>query len=163
MKKIILVAVAIIAVAVAAVFSFNKESFPEVSYHTLEGKQLTTQDLKGKVVLVKFWATTCVTCVKQMPDTIKHYNTYKDKGFDTIAVAMSYDDPQAIIQFRDSHQLPFTIAYDKTGEIAKAVGGVRFTPVAFLVDRQGNIVKRYIGDYDEKEFVQTLEKTLAQQ
>lgn len=163
MKKLVFAAIGL-AIVVAGIFwGLKKESFPDVQYQTLEGQQFFTHDLKGKVVLVKFWATTCVTCVKQMPDTVHTYNTYKDKGYDTIAVAMSYDDPKAIAQFRDSHQLPFTIAYDKTGEIAKAVGGVRFTPVAFLLDRQSNIVKQFIGDYNKQEFIQTLEKTLAQQ
>ncbi|WP_159991702.1 peroxiredoxin family protein [Pelistega ratti] len=160
MKKIILSLITIIAIAAGAYFAFQEDK-PTITYHTIDGKDITSNDLKGKVVLVKFWATTCVTCIRQMPDTIHYYNTYKDQGYDTIAVAMNYDKPAAIEKFRQDRELPFTIVHDKTGEIAKAFGHIRFTPVAFLIDRKGNIVKRYIGAYDKEEFIQTLEKTLA--
>ena len=161
MNKILLIITGIVIAAAAVFFSLKQDNQPSVAYTTLENQTISSESLKGKVVLVKFWATTCVTCVKQMPDTIEYYNTYKDKGYDTIAVAMSYDNPDAINKFKDSYHLPFTVAYDKSGELAKAFGGIRFTPVAFLLDRQGNIVKRYIGEYDKKEFIQTLEQTLA--
>lgn len=162
MNKLILAITAVIIAAAGFFFFFNKDSAPNVTFQTLDGGKINTEELKGKVVLVKFWATTCVTCVKQMPDTIEYYNTYKDKGYDTIAVAMSYDNTEALHKFRESYQLPFTVAYDKSGQIATDFGGIRFTPVSFLIDRDGNIVKRYIGEYDKKEFIQTLEKTLAQ-
>lgn len=165
MNKLIVSITAIVIVVAAAVFMFfpSQGDAQAATYHTLEGKTFTSEDLKGKVVLVKFWATTCTTCIAQMPDTIQYYNTYKDKGYDTVAVAMSYDNPEAIQNFSQKYQLPFTVVYDKTGELSKVFGGIRFTPVSFLIDRQGNIVKRYIGNYDKKEFIQTLEKTLAQQ
>lgn len=164
MNKIIVAITALVVVVAAGFFMFypSEGEAQSATYHTLDGKTITSKDLQGKVVLVKFWATTCTTCIAQMPDTIQYYNTYKDKGYDTVAVAMSYDDPDAIQKFSEKYQLPFTIAYDKTGELAKQFGNIRFTPVAFLIDRHGTIVKRYIGNYDKKEFIQTLEKTLAQ-
>ncbi|MDY3331859.1 MAG: TlpA disulfide reductase family protein [Pelistega sp.] len=163
MNKIIVAITAVILAVAGFFFFFNKDGAPTVAYKTIDGTQITSDELKGKVVLVKFWATTCVTCVKQMPDTIEYYNTYKDKGYDTVAVAMSYDNTEAIQKFRESYKLPFTVAYDKTGELAKEFGGIRFTPVSFLIDRDGNIVKRYIGEYDKQEFIHTLEQTLAKQ
>lgn len=162
MNKLIVVITAITIAAAGFFFFFNKDSIPNITFQTLDGEQINTEELKGKVVLVKFWATTCVTCVKQMPDTIEYYNIYKDKGYDTVAVAMGYDNTEALHKFRESYQLPFTVVYDKSGQIATDFGGIRFTPVSFLIDRDGNIVKRYIGEYDKKEFIQTLEKTLAQ-
>ena len=56
----------------------------------IDGSQSTTADLKGKVTLVNFWATTCVSCVKEMPALTAPYNKYKDRGYDTVAVAMSF-------------------------------------------------------------------------
>jgi len=113
------------------------------------------------VVLVKFWATSCTTCVKQMPDTVAHYQTYRDRGFETIAVAMQYDPANYVINFVKQRQLPFKVVVDGDGRIARAFGDVRLTPTAFLIDRQGRIIKRYLGDYDKGEFVATLEKALA--
>lgn len=165
MNKVITAITAFVIVIAAAVFMFfpSHGEAQSATYHTLDGKTITADNLKGKVLLVKFWATTCTTCIAQMPDTIKHYYTYKDQGFQTVAVAMHYDKPAAIEKFTEKYQLPFIVAYDKSGELAKQFGHVRFTPISFLIDRQGNIVKRYIGNYDEKEFIQTLERTLAKQ
>jgi len=134
---------------------------PQLAYTTLANETITANELRGQVVLVKFWATSCTTCVKQMPDTIAHYQTYRDRGFETIAVAMQYDPANYVINFAAQRQLPFKVVVDGNGEIARAFGDVRLTPTAFLIDRQGRIVKRYLGDYDKAEFVATLEKALA--
>lgn len=162
MKKII-AAVALAAVAGVAAWFFlpGKTPAPQVTFNLMNGQSVTTDDLRGKVTLVKFWATSCVTCVKQMPDNIDYYNTYHDKGFDMIAVAMRYDPPSYVENFIETRQLPFPVALDKNGELAEAFGDIRLTPIAFLIDRQGNIVKRYLGEYDKKEFLATLEKALA--
>jgi len=134
---------------------------PKLTYTTLANETVTPDDLRGQVVLVKFWATSCTTCIKQMPDTVAHYQTYRDRGFDTIAVAMQYDPANYVINFTEQRQLPFKVVVDGNGEIARAFGDVMLTPTAFLIDRQGRIVKRYLGDYDKTEFIATLEKALA--
>lgn len=134
---------------------------PSVAFTTLKGDTITMQDLRGRVVLVKFWATSCVTCVKQMPGSIDTYRTYAPKGYETIAVAMSYDPPNYVVNFAESRDLPFPVALDTTGELARAFGDVTLTPIAFLIDKQGRIIKRYLGDYDMADFHATLDKALA--
>ena len=108
-----------------------------------------------------FWATSCVTCVAQMPDNIEHYQSLSPRGFDIMAVAMSYDPPAYVRNFTRSRELPFPVVMDSSGEIAKAFGDVKLTPTAFLIDKQGRIVKRYLGNYNKAEFVATVEKALA--
>ena len=163
MKKILFAVVAVAAVAGLAVWQLpsNAKTAPEVTFTTIEGEQFTTEDLRGKVVLVKFWATSCVTCVAQMPDNIEHYNNLKDKGYDTIAVAMQYDPPNYVKNFTESRELPFKVVVDATGEIAQAFGDVRLTPTAFLIDKQGNIIRRYLGNYDKDSFLATVNKALG--
>jgi len=134
---------------------------PDVTFSTLSGKQIALSELRGKVVLVKFWATSCVSCVAQMPDNIENYNTYHDKGFDIIAVTMQYDPANFVINFAESRKLPFTVALDTQGKVAKAFGDVKLTPTAFLIDKNGNIIKRYLGVYDKAEFRKSIEKALA--
>ena len=58
-------------------------------------------------------------------------------------------------------KIPFTVALDTMGQAARAFGDVKLTPTAFLIDKQGNILKRYVGEYDKAEFRATLEKALA--
>ena len=137
------------------------QTAPDVRFTTLEGKSFSMQDLRGKVVLVKFWATSCVTCVKQMPETISAYNEYAAKGYEAIAVAMNYDPPNFVLNFAETRKLPFPVALDTKGDIARAFGDIRLTPTAFLIDKQGRIIKRYLGEYDVAEFHATVEKALA--
>ena len=134
---------------------------PDVTFSTLSGQQLTMSALRGKVVLVKFWATSCVTCVAQMPSNIKNFNEFHKKGFEIVAVAMQYDPANYVTNFVASRNIPFTVALDTRGQVAQAFGDVRLTPTAFLIDKQGQIIKRYVGEYDQAEFRSTLEKALA--
>nr|WP_232540284.1 TlpA disulfide reductase family protein [Azohydromonas aeria] len=124
------------------------EPAPEVSYTLLDGSSGTTSSLKGKVVLVNFWATSCTTCVAEMPQIVATHNKFKDRGFETLAVAMSYDPPAYVSRFAQTRQLPFGVAIDNTGQIAKRFGDIQLTPTTFLLDQQGRIVKRYVGQPD---------------
>jgi peroxiredoxin len=141
----------------------GKDAAPDSRFVLLDGSTLTTEDLKGKVTLVNFWATTCVTCVKEMPALVGTYNKYNTQGFETVAVAMEYDPPAWVVNFAQTRQLPFKVALDNTGEIAKSWGDVRLTPTTYLVDRQGRIVKRYVGEPDFTALHQLIEKLLAAQ
>jgi len=141
MKKLIIGLVAVLAIAGISAWQLgagaNAQSAPDVTFTDLSGHKTTMQDLRGKVVLVKFWATSCTTCIAQMPGTIAHYNDLSAKGFDTIAVAMQYDPPNYVVNFAETRKLPFKVAIDATGELARAFGDVTLTPTAFLIDKQG--------------------------
>lgn len=125
-----------------------RESAPNVAYTLLDGRKAEFQSLRGKVVLVNFWATSCTTCVHEMPQIVATHEKFKAQGYDTLAVAMSYDPPAYVANFAESRGLPFGVAIDNTGDIAKRFGDVRLTPTSFLVDKNGDIVKRYVGAPD---------------
>lgn len=163
MKKILIGAVAALAIAAVGVWQFAgaAKTAPDVTFTSLTGEKITTQDLRGKVVLVKFWATSCVTCIAQMPDTIKNYKALAPQGFETIAVAMQYDPPNYVLNYAETRKLPFTVAIDAQGDIAKAFGDVQLTPTSFLIDKEGHIIKRYLGNYDKDAFLSTVNKALA--
>ena len=82
-------------------------------YVALDGEMTSTQRLRGNVVYVVFWATSCVTCVKEMPDLVKTYERYAPRGFELLAVAMTYDPPQYVANFAREHRLPFKVVLDK--------------------------------------------------
>jgi len=140
----------------------TREAAPASTFVLIDGSQTTTADLKGKVTLVNFWATTCVSCVKEMPALSATYNKYKDRGYETLAVAMSYDEPAWVLNFAQTRQLPFKVAIDNTGDIAKSWGDVKLTPTTYLVDRQGNIVKRFVGEPEMNALHKLIEELLAQ-
>ena len=128
----------------------------------LDGKPFTTEAMKGKVTLVNFWATSCTTCVAEMPQMISTYQKFSPQGFDTVAVAMSYDPPAFVVNFAESRKLPFKVAIDNTGAVAKAWGDVKLTPTTYLVNKKGEIVKRYVGTPDFAALHGLIEKLLTE-
>lgn len=140
------------AVAVLAWFALgagsSRTSAPAVDYTLLDGTRGNIARLKGQVVLVNFWATSCTTCVKEMPRIIETYQKYRGRGFETLAVAMEYDPPAFVASFVQTRSLPFGVAIDNTGEIARQFGQVRVTPTTVLINKRGEVVKRYVGEPD---------------
>lgn len=135
---------------------------PPSTFVLLDGSQHSSADLHGKVTLVNFWATSCTTCVAEMPDIVATYEKYRAQGFDTLAVAMSYDPPQYVVNFAQSRKLPFKVALDNTGAVARAWGDIKITPTTYLVNKRGEIVKSYVGAPDFAELHRLIEKLLAQ-
>lgn len=162
-RRVLLSAVAALCLASTLLLTGcgTRDQAPNSTFVLLDGAKISTADLKGKVTLVNFWATTCVSCVKEMPALASTYNKYKDRGFETVAVAMSYDPPAWVLNFAQTRQLPFKVALDNTGEIAQSWGDVKLTPTTYLVDRQGRIVKRYVGEPDFAALHTLIEKLLA--
>ena len=95
-----------------------------------------------------------------MPQLAATYDKFKSRGFETVAVAMSYDPPSYVVSFAQSRQIPFKVAIDNTGEVARAWGDVKITPTTFIVNKYGQIVKRYIGEPDFDALHQLLDKLL---
>jgi peroxiredoxin len=140
----------------------GRDPAPNFSYTLLDGERSSTAKLRGKVVLVNFWATSCTTCVKEMPALINTHRKYRERGFETLAVAMSYDPPAYVSNFAQTRQLPFGVVIDNTGAIAKAFSDVRLTPTTYLIDKRGAIVKRYVGEPNFDELHTLVEKLLAE-
>jgi len=139
------------------------EPAPRVDYVLLDGsKHASAQAWTGKVMLVNFWATSCTTCVKEMPNVIATHEKYKDKGFDTLAVAMSYDPPAFVAKYAETRKLPFGVAIDNTGAVAQAFGSVQMTPTTFLINKRGEIVKRFVGEPDFAALHGLIEQLLAE-
>lgn len=134
---------------------------PDVTFIDLKGQKVSTQGLRGKVVMVNFWATSCVTCVKEMPQMVDTYNKYKGQGLEFVAVAMQYDPANYVINFTETRKLPFTVALDSGGDIAKSFGDVTLTPTTFVIDKDGKIIKRYVGEPKFADLHKLLEKELA--
>ncbi|MBA4252793.1 MAG: redoxin [Comamonadaceae bacterium] len=135
---------------------------PASRFLLLDGSTVTDADLRGQVTLINFWATTCVTCVQKMPDLVALYQRHRERGFDTIAVAMSHDPPEWVANFARTRQLPFKVALDHNGALARDWGEVRLTPTTFVLDRQARIVKRYLGPTDATALNAFVEGLLAQ-
>jgi peroxiredoxin len=139
---------------------------PQVTFATLKGELINTSDLRGKVTLINFWATSCAPCVKELPGIAATYKKYNAQGFETIAVAMEYDPPNYVKSFSERNQLPFKVALDARGEIAKEFGkingDVRVVPTSFVIDKQGRVIKSYLGELDFVKFEALLQAALKE-
>jgi peroxiredoxin len=161
MKKGLLILAALLIVAgVAYSVLFARQAAPEVKLTSLAGVTTSTSALKGKVVLVNFWATSCPGCVEEMPEIKKLHQEYAGKGLNVLAVAMSYDPPNYVQSFVAKNQLPFFVALDTQGEAAKAFGDIQLAPTTFLIDKQGKIIKRYVGVMNFPEVRKLIEQQL---
>jgi peroxiredoxin len=147
--KPVIAAVAIAAIGFGAYATLAKrEVAPELTFLSIKGEKITPESLKGKVVMVNFWATSCTTCVAEMPKMVDTYNKFKGQGLEFVAVAMNYDPANYVINYAETRQLPFKVALDADGSAAKAYGNVSMTPTTFVIGKDGKILKRYLGEPD---------------
>ena len=145
-------AVLVLAIGVGALLAIEsvgvRQSAPSVAYTRLDGTPSNTNALLGKVVLVNFWATSCSVCVHEMPQIVATHQRFEARGFETLAVAMSYDPPAQVARFAQTRKLPFQVVIDNTGAMERGFGGIRATPTTLLINKRGEIVKRYVGEPD---------------
>lgn len=162
LAKPFLIVVAVLAVAGALAYAMTeKPAAPAATFTTLEGKSISLDELRGKIVLVNFWATSCPGCIKEMPDMVETYNQYKGRGFEIVAVAMSYDPPNYVTNFVKTRQLPFPVALDVNGAHARAFGDVQLTPTSFIIDKNGRILEQKLGDLNFTKLKALLDKELT--
>ena len=154
--------IAVLLSAALALSGCGQDRAPESSFVLLDGSRISTAQLQGKVTLVNFWATSCTTCVAEMPELVATYDKYQGRGYETLAVAMSYDPPAYVVNFAETRKLPFKVAIDNTGANAKAWGDVKLTPTTYLLNKRGEIVKRYVGTPEFAELHRLIEKLLAE-
>jgi peroxiredoxin len=160
--KPLFIAVALVAFAAALTYALtSKPAAPSAAFTTLDGRTLALDELRGKVVLVNFWATSCPGCVKEMPGMVEVYREYRDRGFEIVAVAMSYDPPQYVANFVQTRQLPFPVALDADGGHARAFGNVQVTPTSFIIGKDGRILETKLGELDFVRLKALLDKELS--
>jgi peroxiredoxin len=147
-KLLVAVLVFLALAGTLAMLLSQKPAAPQTAFTALNGEKIALDSLRGKVVLVNFWATSCPGCIKEMPDLVKTWQKYHSRGLETIAVAMSYDPPEYVRQFAEKNGLPFTVALDTDGAVAQAFGNVRVTPTTWVIDKQGQIIQQYVGEPD---------------
>ncbi|TAK88235.1 MAG: TlpA family protein disulfide reductase [Betaproteobacteria bacterium] len=162
MKKKLIAALAVVAISLGAGAALMpRAAAPEVRFATLSGEPVSTSSLRGKVLLVNFWSITCVSCIREMPKMAATYGKFAPRGYEMVAVAMSYDPPNQVAEFARKRALPFKVALDGDGSIARDFGGIRATPTSFLIDRRGRILKQYLGEPDWAELYALVEKALS--
>jgi peroxiredoxin len=158
-----------ILLVAAAIFGWlapgGPKAAPDITVFTTDGEQLAFSSLQGNPVLVTFWATTCRTCVREIPDLTELYRELAPQGLKIIAIAMYYDPPNQVLAMRNARDIPYIIALDIHADAARASDNVRLTPTAFLVAPDGRIVYRKTGELPferlRKDIMTMLEQSAA--
>lgn len=143
--RLIIAAVLSISAAAAVYALLQKPAASAATFTTISGKKIALDDLRGKIVLINFWATSCGICMAEMPELIATYRQYQKQGFEVVGIAMSYDDLDKVRQYVAKQALPFPVVFDKSGDLARDYGQVKATPTTFVIDKSGQRVSKTIG------------------
>jgi len=133
----------------------EKRQSPEFSLRDLSGKTWDFKDLRGKVVLVNFWATWCPPCRKEIPDLAKLYERFQSKGF--VVLAISDEDRTKVEPFIRERSVPFPVLLDPGREVNTMLV-VEGIPKSFVYDREGRLAAQSIDMRTQKQFLAMLAK-----
>lgn len=135
------------------------ERLPSFTVADLNGQEISSVTLKGKVALVDFWATWCPPCRKEIPHFNKLYAEHRHKGL--IVLGLALDDNVAEVRtFMRRQPIDYPVALAST-ELQQQFGRIEVYPTAFLVDREGRIVKKFLGYIYPDEFNQDVKALLT--
>ncbi|MEN8260298.1 MAG: TlpA disulfide reductase family protein [Pseudomonadota bacterium] len=134
---------------------------PEAIFTTITGKKIALTQLRGKPVIVTFWATDCPGCIEEIPHLIELFNDYSNKGLNIIAVAMFYDPPSRVVAMTKDKALPYPVALDVDAKHAQAFGDVRLTPTNFLIAPDGTIAVQKVGLMDMADIRSRIDQMLG--
>jgi len=132
---------------------------PDFEVTAIDGKVIKLSSLKGKVVVIDFWATWCGPCVYEIPGFINLYNKYNERGLEIIGFSVDRDQ-KAVIDFAKNKGVNYPIAF-ADGEMQEDYGGIQGIPTTFFVDREGRITGKVVGARDEAFFEKEIIKLLG--
>ncbi len=149
----------------AAVFwvsSGTPTAMPELILTRTDGAPLDLTALQGEPVLVTFWATSCPTCVREMPELARLYRELRHTGFEIIGIAMPYDPPHWVVRMIADQATPYPIVFDPEGHAVAAFSRlvadtIHLTPTSLLIAPDGSVVLYTVGKLD----IPALKKTIV--
>jgi thiol-disulfide isomerase/thioredoxin len=134
---------------------------PDFDLPSLDGKNLKLSGLRGKAVLLNFWATYCGPCKIEMPWFVELQKEYGPQGFQIVGVAMDDASTEDIAKFTRELGVNYPILIGKEA-VGESYGGVGVLPTTFFLDRDGKVIAREFGLQSRSVFVDHIKKALSQ-
>lgn len=121
---------------------------PEMTVELLDGTLVSLSELRGRVVLLNFWATWCPPCRLEMPGFQDVWEDYRDRGVVILGLSVDRGDRGMVERWVRDRDITYPIAFP-TGAVVRAYGGANVLPTSLLINREGRIVRRVEGFYAE--------------
>jgi len=128
---------------------------PKWQLTALDGKVIGSDELKGKVVVVDFWATWCPPCVHEIPGYIELQKKYGERGLVIVGLSLDQNGAEAVKPFAQRKQINYPLALATEKEVA-AFGGVEGIPTTFLIDREGRLRHKKVGSMEKADYEKLL-------
>ncbi len=137
---------------------------PDFSLTSLDDKSLTRDSLKGKVVILDFWATWCAPCRAAIPHLTTLYETYKSQGLEVIGVSLDQGDQSEVVDFVKRNHITYPVAIGTNNPITKDLGNITSLPTIILLNKQSSIEFKVVGFNTEicNQLENKLKKLLAE-
>ncbi len=133
---------------------------PDFALPDLNGRTFRLENLKGKVIVLNFFATWCAPCRKEIPDLIRLHKKYKDKGLEIVGIGLDMEGPAVLGPFKKQFSISYPVVMG-TREMVLDYGGIQGIPTTFLIDRNGIIANRFIGFQPPKVLEESVRELLT--
>ncbi len=133
---------------------------PDFALNDLAGKEVKLADFDGKVVILDFWATWCSPCAKEIPHFVELYAEYKEQGLEILGISLDKGGTQMVKSFVQKHKVSYPILMTDA-KVRKEYGKIRRIPTTFVISREGQIVRQYVGYRDKAVFEADIKALLA--
>ena len=134
---------------------------PDFTLPELGGGEFTLSSLKGKVIIIDFWATWCGPCRMEIPGFISLYKKYKGRGLEIVGVSLDKDRETAVGPYAEQMGINYIIVFGDQ-DVVENYGGIRGIPTTFIIDQNGNIVGKHVGVVSNDVFENEIKKLLGE-
>lgn len=158
-RSVALIAVLLVVGLTASALAQTGSKAPDFKLKTADKKEVTISGLKGKVVLLNFWATWCGPCVREIPDFLEVYEQYRSKGFEIVGVSLDADGWEKVTPFVAKMKMTYPVVVGDNA-LVQAYGGFNAIPTSFFIDKNGVVVKQVTGSMSKADLEAMLKKLL---
>jgi cytochrome c biogenesis protein CcmG/thiol:disulfide interchange protein DsbE len=133
---------------------------PDFTLTDLQGHTVTLSDLRGKAVVLNFWATWCPPCKQEIPWFVEMQKRYGGQGLQIVGVSMDDGDPKDVVKFAAENSINYPVLIGEE-KVAERYGGIDYLPTTFYIDRNGVVLERVFGQPERAEIEQNIQRAIA--